>query len=201
MKKALLALCTFVIVSANAQSTWKLDKNHSQVNFTVSHMVFSEVSGTFRDFDITFDAAKDDFTDAQIAATIKTGSIDTQNENRDKHVKSDDFLNVEKYPEMKFKSTKIEQTGKDTYNIIGDLTIRDITKPVTLNTKYKGSIKDARGNTRIAFKATTTIDRFEFGTKWNRELDAGGLIAGKEIEITLIVEFVKQNPQQNNTTK
>ncbi|MEO8169023.1 MAG: YceI family protein [bacterium] len=201
MKKALLALCTFVIVSANAQSTWKLDKNHSQVNFTVSHMVFSEVSGAFKDFDITFDAAKDDFTDARIAATIKTGSIDTQNESRDKHVKSDDFLNVEKYPEMKFMSTKIEETGKDTYNIIGDLTIRDVTKPVTLNTKYKGSIKDTRGNTRIAFKATTTINRFEFGTKWNRELDSGGLIAGKEIEITLIIELVKQNPQQNNSTK
>lgn len=201
MKKALLALFAFLIVSANAQTIWKMDKNHSQVNFTVSHMVFSEVSGTFKNFDVMFDAAKDDFTDAKIEATIKTGSIDTQNENRDKHVKSDDFLNVEKFPEMKFKSTKIEQTGKDTYKITGDLTIRDITKSVTLDTKYKGSIKDTHGNTRVAFKATTTIDRFEFGTKWNRELDSGGLIAGKEIEITLIVELMKQNPEENNTKK
>ncbi len=196
MKKALLALFTFLVISANAQTTWKLDKSHSQVNFTVSHMVFSEVSGTFKNFDVIFDASKDDFTDAKIEATIKTGSIDTQNENRDKHVKGDDFLNAEKFPEMRFKSTKIEQTGKDSYKIIGDMTIRDITKSVTLDAKYKGSIKDTRGNTRVAFKATTTIDRFEFGTKWNRELDSGGLIAGKEIETTLIIELVRQNAEE-----
>jgi polyisoprenoid-binding protein YceI len=179
-------------MSVGHAASWKLDKSHSQVTFSVAHLVISEVRGVFKDFDVDFSTASEDFTDATIDATIKTASIDSGIEARDKHLRADDFLNVEKYPDMKFKSTSIEKTGNDAYKIIGDLTIRDVTKRVALDTKYKGSVKDPWGNEKIAFRATTTIDRFEFGTKWNKATETGGLVAGREVEITLLMEFTKQ---------
>ncbi len=186
-----LGAILFVATGSVHAGTWKMDRSHSQVTFSVSHMVISEVTGVFKEFDITFMSEKEDLTDTKVEATIKTGSIDTGSERRDNHVRSDDFLNVEKFPEMKFKSTNVEKTGQDTYKITGDLTIRDIIKSVVLDTKYRGSIKDAMGNTRIAFKATTTIDRFEFGTTWNKAIETGGLVAGKDIQVTLLMEFTK----------
>ncbi len=97
---------------------------------------------------------------------------------------------------MKFASTKIEKTGPNTFNITGDLTIRDITKPVVLDTKYNGQVTDPRGNTKAGFKATTTIDRFEFGTKWNKAIEAGSLVVGKNVDITLLLELNKQSPEK-----
>ena len=158
-------------------------------------MVFAEVTGTFRDFDVQFESAKDDFSDARITATIKTGSIDTQNERRDGHLKSDEFLNAQKFPEIRFKSTKIEKTGNDTYRISGELTIRDVTKPVVLEATYRGMINDPWGNKRIGFKATTTINRFDFGVAWNKTLETGGLIAGKDVNITLLMPVVHPKQQ------
>lgn len=195
MKTTMLVFLTLVVVSftGSAQPTaWKSDKAHSRVDFSVSHMVIAEVTGRFKDFEVKLQQPREDLTDAVIEATIKTNSIDTDNEFRDKHLRSDDFLNAEKYPELKFKSTSIEKTGKDTYTIHGDLTIRDSTKNVALETKYKGEITDDRGTVKRAFKATTTIDRFEFGTKWNKVIEAGGLVAGREVSITLLMEFNKE---------
>lgn len=179
-------------MSVGQAATFQLDKAHSQVKFSVAHLVIAEVTGGFKEFDVSYSAPTEEFTDASIDATIKTGSIDTGNEGRDKHLRSDDFLNVEKYPDMRFKSTRIEKTGSGTYKITGDLTIRDVTKSVVLDTKYKGSVKDPWGNEKIAFRATATIDRFEFGTKWNKAIEAGGLVVGREVEITLLVQFSKQ---------
>jgi polyisoprenoid-binding protein YceI len=197
MTRLLLPMFAFVLAgaSAQAQTAWNVDKNHSQVLFSVNHMVFSEVTGSFRDFDATFVSAKDDFTDAKVTATIKTASIDTQNERRDNHLKSNDFLNAEKFPEIKFTSTKVEKTGKDTYRITGDLTIRDVTKPVVLEATYRGMIDDPWGNKRIGFKATTTINRFDFGVSWDKALETGGLIAGRDVSITLIMQFVRPKQQ------
>jgi polyisoprenoid-binding protein YceI len=195
MNRFVMLLATIALGAAmsSAQTpTWKLDKSHSQVKFSIAHMVISEVTGVFKDFDVNFASASDDFTDATIDATIRTVSIDTGNENRDKHVRSDEFLDAEKFPEMKFKSTKVEKSGENNYKIAGDLTIRDVTKNVILDTKYKGSVKDMRGNPVVAFKATTTIDRFEFGTTWDKIVEGGGLVAGKDVEITLVMEFRKQ---------
>jgi polyisoprenoid-binding protein YceI len=195
MNKYVMAVTTVALSAAmnvvQAQA-WKLDKAHSQVKFSVTHMVISEVTGVFKDFDVNFVSASDDFTDATIEAVIKSASIDTGNENRDNHVRSDAFLNAEKFPEMKFKSTKVEKQGENNYKITGDLTIRDVTKSVVLETKYKGRINDMRGNPVVAFKATTTVDRFEFGTTWDKVLEGGGLVAGKDVEITLLMEFRKQ---------
>ncbi len=185
----LFVLVTGVVFS---QATWKLDKAHSQVKFAVSHMVIAEVTGRFTDFDVTMASMKDDLTDATIEATIKTASVNTDNERRDGHLRSDDFFNAEKYPEIKFRSTAVEKAGKDLFKVHGNLTMRDITKPVVLDMKFRGTIKDGRGNTRAGFKATTTMNRFEFGTQWDTKLDTGEFIAGAEVEVTLLMEFTKQ---------
>ena len=197
MKKltAVAVMILMISVLSYTQTTWKADKVHSNVGFTVTHMLISEVNGKFNDFDATITAAKDDFTDAQIDATIQTASVSTDNADRDKHLKTDDFFNVEKFPVMKFKSTKIEKTGDGTYAITGDLTIRDITKSVVLDTKLRGIMNDPWGNTRAGFKATTTIDRFVFGTKWKAPAGDGGLVVSKDVVINLAFEFVKSKPE------
>lgn len=189
-------LLVLVTGFALSQATWKLDKAHSQVKFAVSHMVIAEVTGRFTDFDVAMASMKDDLTDATIEATIKTASLNTDNERRDGHLRSDDFFNAEKYPEIKFKSTSVEKAGKDLYKVHGDLTMRDITKPVVLDMKFRGTIKDGRGNTRAGFKATTAINRFEFGTQWDTKLDTGEFIAGAEVEVTLLMEFMKQEAEK-----
>ncbi len=192
MKTLFFAIVTMFVLSASAQTTkWKLDKTHSNVDFTVTHLVISEVRGTFKEFEATLVSDKPDFTDMKVEATIKTASIYTDNEKRDAHLRSNDFFNAEKYPEIKFKSTSVKKTGDASYEITGDLTIRDITKSVVLDTKYKGTI-NAMGGTRAGFKATTTIDRFEFGTTWDTKIEAGGFVVGKEVNIELRLEFVKQ---------
>ena len=194
MKRLLTA--TLLILSfvgtGSSQIVWKSDKAHSAAKFTVSHMVIAEVEGYFKDFDATMTATKDDFTDAKIEATLQTASISTNNERRDNHLRSDDFLNAEKFPAITFKSTSVEKTGEDTYKITGDLTIRDVTKQVVLDTKYNGQVTDPMGNVKCGFRATTTIDRFDYGVKWNRAIETGGLIAGKDVHITLLLEFGKQ---------
>jgi len=192
MKRWFLAGIIAVLssVSLFAQSNvWKLDRAHSGITFTIKHMVISEVTGRFDDFDITFVSSKPDFTDATLEGTIKVGSIDTGNPNRDKHLKTDDFFNAEKFPEIRFKSTSVEKVDEKNYKITGDLTIRDVTKKVTWDAVLNGTLKSARG-TRAAWKATLPINRFDYGLKWDRVTEAGGLVAGDIVTITIVGEFV-----------
>jgi polyisoprenoid-binding protein YceI len=190
--KHILAVALFLVTAgATSQTTWKVDRVHSRVTFSVTHMIIAEVTGRFTEFDATLIASKEDFTDATINATIKTASVNTDNEYRDKHLRSDEFFNADSFPAITFVSTKVEKTGDDAYKITGDLTIRNITKQVVLDTKYKGQL-NAGGGTKAGFKATTTIDRFAFGTKWNKTIETGGLIVGKNVDITLLLEFNKQ---------
>jgi len=188
-----LVLCSALIVAmAGAQTSgWRLDRAHSSINFSIKHMVISEVTGKFGDFDITFTSSKDDFSDATVEATIKMNSINTEASGRDNHLKSDDFFNAEKFPEIKFKSTSFKKTGDNAYKIIGDMTIRDSTKPVTFDAVYNGNAVTGK-NIHSGWKATTTINRFDFGLKWNRMLETGGLVAGDKVNITLNLEFVKE---------
>jgi polyisoprenoid-binding protein YceI len=189
----ILVLTIFSAFAASAQNSgWKVDKAHTSVGFAVRHMVISEVIGNFKDFDITVNASKDDFSDAVIDATIKVASINTDNERRDNHLKSDDFFNAEKFPEIKFKSTSFEKVGENKYTITGDLTIRDIMKKVTFDATLNGMLKTTRG-VLAAWKATISVNRFDFGLKWNRTIEAGGLIAGETVNITLILELQKPN--------
>ncbi len=173
-------------------TTWKQDAAHSQVKFSVSHLVVGEVEGGFKDFDVTLKQGKDDFSGSALEATIKTSSINTENDMRDKHLRSDDFLNAEKYPLITFKSTSFEKIGENTYKITGDLTIRDVTKPVVLDAKYAGQITDPRGNRKAGLRATGSFNRFDFGVKWNKTIEAGGLVAGDTINITLLMELQEQ---------
>ncbi len=175
-------------MSATAQTKWKLDKVHSSVRFSVQHMVVSEAEGTFKMWDGTVENSKDDFSDAKINFTVDVNSINTDNERRDGHLKSDDFFNVEKFPTMKFESTSMKPLGNNKYELKGNLTIRDVTKPVTFQVSYGGVIAGGRGR-KAGFKATTTINRFDYNLKWDRATETGGLVVGKEVEVTVKVEL------------
>jgi len=192
MKKIVFAILAVLAATAfvSAQSEWKLDKAHSSVTFTVRHMVISEVAGSFKDFTVALKSSKDDFSDADVQSTIKVGSISTDNANRDNHLKSDDFFNAEKFPEINFKSTSFEKLGDNKYKITGDLTMRDVTKNVTFDAVLNGTMKTQRGML-AAWKAVTTINRFDYNLKWSKTLETGGLMVGQDVTITLNLELNK----------
>ena len=195
MKKTavMLLILTFGLVAVDAQATvWKQDPVHSQVKFGVTHLVISEVDGNFKDFDVTLSQLNPDFSGSTLEANIKTASISTDNDMRDKHLRSDDFLNAEKFPSITFKSTSFEKTGDNEFKISGNLTIRDVTKPVVLTAKFMGELTDARGVTKAGFKATGSISRFDYGVKWNKAVEAGGLVVSDKVDITLLMEMQKQ---------
>ena len=192
MKKIAVVLFTIFVAAAfaSAQSNWKLDKVHSSVTFTVRHMVISEVTGSFKDFAITLKSEKDDFSDAEVQSMIKVGSLSTDNAMRDGHLKSDDFFNAEKFPEINFKSTSFEKLGDNKYKITGDLTIRDVTKNVTFDAVLNGTLKTNRG-LLSAWKATTVINRFDYNLKWNKTIETGGLVVGQDVTINMNLELNK----------
>ena len=181
-----LLMAAFITTTAAAQSVtkWTVDKLHSNVRFAVSHMVVAETEGTFRVFDGKAEHSKADWSDAKIEFAVDVNSINTDNDMRDKHLKSDDFLNAEKYPKMTFRSTSFKPLGKNKYELKGDLTIRDVTKPVTFDVTLGGVAGDKAG-----FKATTTINRFDYNLKWNTLTEAGGAMVGKDVEISVRVEL------------
>lgn len=188
MKTILVVAALAIAGSVSAQTKWKLDKSHSNVRFTVTHMTVSEVEGTFKIWDGTVENTKPDFSDAKISFTIDVNSINTENENRDKHLKSDDFFNAEKFPAIKFESTSMQPLGNNKYKLNGNLTMRDITKPVTFDVTYGGTITGQRG-TKVGFKAVTTVDRLAYGLKWDRATEAGGLVVSKDVELSIKVEM------------
>ncbi|MBM4170011.1 MAG: YceI family protein [Ignavibacteria bacterium] len=183
-----IAMISFSSLVANTPE-WKLDKGHSNVMFTVTHLVISEVMGRFNDFDVTLRTSKDDFSDAAVEAVVQVGSIDTDNERRDGHLKSDDFFNAESFPTMKFAATKFEKVGERSYKITGNLTIRDVTKSVTFDAVNLGTVKSEQMGTRTGWKATAKINRFDYSLKWNRAIEAGGLVVGQDVTITLNLQF------------
>ncbi len=193
MKKLFaLLLVAFAFTStsiAQIAKTWNVDKMHSAVKFTVSHLVISEVDGSFKIFDGNLVSTKDDFTDAKINFTVDVNSINTDNTGRDGHLKADDFFNAEKYPKMTFVSTSFTKKSGSMYELAGNLTIRDVTKKVTFAVKYGGTTKDPYGNTKAGFKATGTINRLEYGLKWNTLTEAGGAVVGSDIDLTVNLEM------------
>lgn len=192
MKKIIsFAVVALLTTSAFAQSKWSVDPVHSNVRFTVPHLVISEVEGSFKKFDGSFTSSKPDFTDAAINFTIDVNSIDTDNEMRDKHLKGDDFFNAEQFPSATFKSTSFKKVSGNKYKLAGNLTIRNVTKPVTFDVVYGGTAKDGYGNTKAGFKATTVINRFDYGLKWNNLTEAGGATVGKDITIDLKLQFAQ----------
>lgn len=194
MKKALILSAALIVgIGSFAQSNiWKTDNSHSNVKFSVSHLVVSDVEGNFKSFAGTVQSSKPDFTDAVIDFTVDINSINTDNEGRDKHLKSDDFFNAEKFPQMKFKSTSFKKVSGNKYALEGDLTIRDVTKRVKFDVVYGGTVKDPWGNIKAGFKATGVVNRFDYNLKWNTLTEAGGAVVGKEVNITLNLEFAQQ---------
>ncbi|MBM3176756.1 MAG: YceI family protein [Bacteroidetes bacterium] len=188
MKKSLLSLvfAAAMIVQANTQTNWVLDKTHSNIGFTVKHMVIAEVSGSFRDSEVKVSSTTEDFNGATIEFVAKTASIDTQNEMRDGHLKGDDFFNAEKYPEIKF-SGKLVKKGKD-YSAVGKLTLRDVTKDVTLPVTYLGTVKTAQF-TKAGFKINGSINRFDYNLKWNKTIETGGMVVGEEVQLGANIEL------------
>ena len=183
------AVCLFMTGLVQAQGTWKTDNTHSNVKFTATHLVVSEVEGYFKVFDGTVKTTRADFGDATIQFSADVNSINTDNEMRDKHLKSDDFFNAEKYPQMTFTSTSFKKTGANKYVLTGNLTIRDVTKKVTFDVTYGGTIKDPWGNTKAGFRAKGKINRFDYNLKWNTLTETGGAVVGKEVEVTVNLEL------------
>ena len=171
---------------------WTSDTDHSDIKFIARHMVISKVTGHFDEFEATVNAAKDDFSDAEIKFKAKVDSINTGKADRDGHLKSDDFFNAQEFPFLSFKSKTVEKTGEFTYNITGDLTIRDVVKPIALQAEYGGTIIDPYGNERAGFNLRGKVNRFDYGLKWNALLETGGAVVGENITLDMDVEIVKE---------
>lgn len=173
--------------------TWQIDPAHTNVEFTVRHMMISNVSGQFEKTSGTIMADANNPTSAVIDATIDAASIDTRVAKRDAHLKSPDFLDVAKYPTITFKSKKVEAAGAGKWKVTGDLTLHGVTKEVVLDIDGPAApIKDPMGNMRAGASATTTISRKGFGLTWNKMMESGGVIVGDEVKITIDVEAVKK---------
>ena len=181
-------LVLFVSLAAGQDNAWKLDKSHSSIAFSIPHMVISEVHGRFDDFNVTFTSPGDNLNNASVTATIDVKSIDTGSEGRDKELRSANFFDVQKYPEIRFTSTSFKNVGGNAYDINGDLTIRDVTKNVTFKAEHRGTIKTQRGSIS-AWSVSLKIDRFDYGLAWNKVLETGGLVAGETVTITMNLEF------------
>ena len=173
-------------------TTWQIDPTHSHVEFAVKHLMIATVKGRFADVQGSIVANDDNPNDARIDVTIAAASIDTRQDQRDAHLRSPDFLDVERFPTITFRSKRIEARKGDEFRIVGDLTIRDTTREVTLDAEHTGRARDPWGNERAAFTATTKVNRKEYGLTWNQALEAGGVLVGDDLKITIDVELVKQ---------
>ncbi len=193
MKKTILiAVLVFATFGVFAQTKWNVDAVHSNVRFTVTHLVISEVEGAFKSFTGSIAQKNPDFTGSDIEFSVDVNSINTDNDMRDKHLKSDDFFNAEKFPKMTFKSISFKKISGNKYQLFGKLTIRDVTKNVKFDVTYGGTAKDGYGNTKAGFRASAKINRLEYGLKWNTMTEAGGAVVGSEITINLNLEFAQE---------
>lgn len=174
------------------RTTWKIDPNHTLVEFSAKHMMITTVKGRFRGVEGTIELDEADFTKSSVQATLDTGTIDTGVEYRDNHLRSADFLHAENFPAITFKSTRIDRKGEDKYKLVGDLTIRDVTKEVTFDVEYEGRGKGVDGKEHISFYAKTAIARKDWGLNWNVALETGGVLVGDTIKIELNVQAVKE---------
>ena len=171
---------------------WAIDPTHSEVQFKVKHLVISTVTGTFKKFEGTVETENEDFSNAKINFSIDVNSIDTNQEQRDGHLKSDDFFSAEKFPQIVFASTSFKKVDGEKYALEGHLTIKDVTKPISLAVEYGGSATDFYGNVKAGFEVTGKINRKEFGLTWDGITEAGAIVVGEDIKLQMNVQFAKQ---------
>jgi polyisoprenoid-binding protein YceI len=188
----IFAMCFFTSAGL-AQQKFEIDPSHSNIGFTVRHMLIAKVSGGFTDFSGTILYDEKDITKSSVNVTIKTASINTQNERRDNHLRSDDFFNSATDSVITFVSKSVKKS-KDGYIAVGDLTIRGVTKEIELPFNILGTVKDPRG-TRMGIEASMTLNRFDYGVKWDRKLDNGGLVVSNEVQVNLAVEAISRAQQ------
>jgi polyisoprenoid-binding protein YceI len=192
-KTAIISIILVAALPVLARAdTWQIDPAHTSVEFTVRHMMISNVKGVFQRTAGTITTNGNDPASAKIDATIDASSVDTRVAKRDAHLKSPDFLDVAKFPTITFKSTKVEAAGPNKWNVTGDLTLHGVTKPVVIAVEGSGAPIQVMGKTRAGASATATIKRSDFGLTWNKALEAGGVMVGDDVAISIDVEAVKQ---------
>lgn len=194
MKTIVTSLAALLIITVNSPEAkqWQLDKSHSSINFAIDHLMVSETVGKFEDYTLEVKADKEDFTDASFSFTAKINSINTNEPKRDEHLKQEEFFDAKKYPTISFKSKSFKKLKDNSYKIKGDLTIKNVTKPVEFDAKFGGIIKDPWGGTRSGLKVWGEINRFDYGLKYNSLLDTGGLAVGKEVRFTCNIELIEK---------
>jgi polyisoprenoid-binding protein YceI len=170
---------------------WNIDPMHSEIQFKVKHLVISTVTGSFQEFSGKLEATKEDFTDAKISFEASINSINTGNEQRDGHLKSDDFFSAEQFPKLTFESISFTKKSDDEYELKGNLTIKDTTRQVTLDVEYGGTADDMYGNTKAGFELKGKINRKDFGLTWNGATEAGGIVVSEEIKLLMNIQVAK----------
>jgi len=172
-------------------TNWKIDPAHSEINFNVKHLLVSTVRGHFEKFDATIKSDKEDFSDAKIEFEADVNSINTKNEQRDAHLKSADFFDAENHPKMTFKSASVKKISDHEFEVNGDLTLRGVTKEITLNVIYNGTVDGMGGSEVAGFEVKGKLNRFDYGLQWNGLTEAGGVVVSNEVKIEIFAEFSK----------
>lgn len=175
-----------------SKTIWKIDPSHSEIGFKVKHMMFTTVSGHFDNFTADVETEGENFDSATIKFTAETESINSNNADRDKHLRSADFFEPEKFPQLTFISSSMKKVSNDKYKVVGVMTIRDISKEIELDAEYSGLMKDPWGQTRAAFTLDTKINRKDFGLNWNAMLETGGVLVSDDVRILCDVQLIKQ---------
>ncbi|MEA2827693.1 MAG: hypothetical protein QOG43_2132 [Actinomycetota bacterium] len=170
---------------------WKIDPSHSEVQLVVRHMMVAKVRGRFREFSGTISVAEVP-EESSVEATIKAASIDTGDPNRDAHLRGPDFLDVGRYPEITYRTTSVRHNGSDRWDVTGDLTVRGVTRTITIDVEFCGLVTDPWGNLRAGLLGTTEINRDDFDLTWNQALDSGGFVLGKGVKVDLDIEAVRE---------
>lgn len=174
-----------------ANEKWNLDPTHSELQFKVKHLMITNVTGSFTDFSVVAESVDDAFKNPSVSFIAKVASINTANEQRDGHLKSGDFFDAEQFPEIRFVSTSVKHQDDENFDLTGDLTIKGVTKPVTLKVEFGGVAKDPWGNVKAGFTINGKINRTDFGLTWNAPIETGGVLVSEEVRIFADIQLVK----------
>ncbi|OPC23954.1 hypothetical protein BAX96_05130 [Elizabethkingia anophelis] len=175
-----------------AKSIWAIDPTHSEIGFKVKHMMFTNVSGKFEEIYVNLENEDDHFETSDITFSAEVNSVNTGNLDRDNHLRSADFFDAEHYSKITFKSTAIKKINEGEFQILGDLTIKNVTQSIALDAEYSGLMKDPWGNTKMGLSINGKINRKDFGLTWNASLETGGVLVGEEIKLTAEIQLIKQ---------